>query len=143
MSVTSIVAILAGLTFVITGLVVASVDLTRRRGLWIVPAAGSALFLLFSVVAVVSEGPTGFWPEHTRNLWGNQIWLDLLLCATVGFTGLAPRARALGMRLVPWFILVASTGAIGLLAMSARFLFLRDHAARAGASTPAMAISSV
>lgn len=72
-------------------------------------------------------GPFGFWPEHVRNAWGNQIWFDLLLSVGMAFALLAPRARAQGMRLVPWFIAVACTGSVGLLAMGARYLFLCEN----------------
>ena len=45
---------------------------------WKLPALMSAAFLAFSVVAVFKEGPVGFWYNHTQNLWGNQVWFDLL-----------------------------------------------------------------
>jgi hypothetical protein len=97
----------------------------RRR--WLFPAALSAGFLAFSLYTVSQEGVLAFWPEHTRNLWGNQIWFDLLLAAGVGYTALAPRARAVGMNLVPWLVTVAVTGSIGLCAMFARVIQLESE----------------
>jgi len=45
---------------------------------------------------VIREAPLGFWVEHPRHLWGNQIWFDLLLAAGVAWALLVPRARRLG-----------------------------------------------
>ena len=94
---------------------------------WMVPAGFSGLFFGWSLYAIWSEGPLGFWPEHIRNLWGNQIFCDLILGISVGWVMLAPRAKALGMKLLPWFVLILCTGNIGLLAMLARFLFLHQR----------------
>lgn len=110
---------------VCTGLLVAcALGADRRRQAWIVPAVLSALFTLLSLRAMLIEGPLGFWPEHTRNLWGNQIFLDLLLAATCAITLSAPAARARGMRLWPWIALILLTGSIGLCAYAARLLYL-------------------
>jgi hypothetical protein len=95
---------------------------------WQIPALASAAFLGFSVYAGLSEGPLGFWVEHTRNLWGNQIWLDLLLAASVGWALMLPRARAVGMRPLPWLAVVALLGSIGFLAMLARLFQLEQRA---------------
>ncbi|MCU0888779.1 MAG: hypothetical protein MUC64_12350 [Rubritepida sp.] len=95
---------------------------------WRVPAGLALAFLGFSLAAVLAEGPLGFWPEHTRNLWGNQIWFDLLLAAGVAWALMLPRARAAGMRPLPWLPLILGTGSIGLLAMLARLLQLEARA---------------
>lgn len=100
-------------------------------GLWMAPAALSALFFLWSLAAVVVEGPLGFWTEHTRNLWGVQIWFDLLLAVAIGWWMAVPRARALGMRPTLWLCAVLSTGCIGFLAMVARMLYLEAASERA------------
>lgn len=97
---------------------------------WIVPALFSFLFLAFSIVSIIAEGPLGFWPEHTRNLWGNQIWFDLLLAACIGWFLIVPRAKALGMKLLPWGLIVLSSGCIGFTAMVARMLYLQERTAR-------------
>lgn len=97
-----------------------------RPGAWRVPAALAVLFLAWSIGAVLIEGPLGFWPEHTRNLWGNQIWFDLLLAAGCAWFALLPRCRAAGMQPWLWLALVATTGSIGLLLMLARLLWLEE-----------------
>ncbi|HRK17623.1 MAG TPA: hypothetical protein PK970_01590 [Hyphomicrobiaceae bacterium] len=96
-------------------------------GAWRIPAALSVAFLLWSLYAAFYEGVTGFWPEHTRNLWGNQIWFDLLLAATIGWWLILPRARAVGMQTWGWLVAVLATGSIGFLAMLARVLFLEER----------------
>lgn len=95
---------------------------------WIVPASLSAAFAAFSVFVVVQEGPLGFWTEHIRNGWGNQIFIDLLLAATTALLMGAERARAAKMRLQLWVVLVIATGSIGLMAFLARLWYLeRDR----------------
>jgi predicted anti-sigma-YlaC factor YlaD len=120
----------AGLGFVLFGLWTLQRATPALAGAWRFAAALSLLFAAFSLWAVVQEGPLGFWPEHTRNLWGQQIWFDLLLAAGTAWAALLPRARALGMRPAPWLLAVVCTGSIGLLAMLARLLYLRERSAR-------------
>ncbi len=94
---------------------------------WLVPAVASGLFAVGSVVAVVREGPTGFWPVHTVNAWGNQVWFDLLLAVLVAWFLLQPRMRAQGMAPLPWLALVFATGSIGLLAVLARLMYVEGR----------------
>ncbi len=117
--------IAAALLFV--ALAVAAMRLAERRPkwLWRLPAALCAGFLAFSLFAVSIEGPLGFWPEHTRNLWGNQIWFDLLLAVGIAWFFIVPQARQVGMRLPLWLLLILSTGCIGFMAMLARLLYLQ------------------
>lgn len=98
------------------------------RHSWAGPAMLAVVFLGWSAYSIAAEGPLGFWTEHTRNAWGNQIWFDLLIAVGTGWTLLLPQARALGMRLVPWSLLVLASGGIGLFAMLSRCLYLRDRA---------------
>ena len=121
-------ALAAGLAVVLVGLYntrPATGPADRRA-----PAAFALLFLGWSTFAALTEGPTGFWPEHVRNAWGNQIWFDLLLAATVAVAALAPAARAVGMNTRLWLLLVAATGSIGLLAMLARLRYLQSQSAQ-------------
>ena len=97
MSVVSLVPVASGALFIIYGLRVLTSQ-GHTKNLWVLPAAASFSFLMFSLYAVVQEGPLGFWTEHTRNLWGNQIWLDLLLAASIGWFLIVPQAKSLGMR---------------------------------------------
>ncbi|MEM8766741.1 MAG: hypothetical protein AAGE43_04810 [Pseudomonadota bacterium] len=99
------------------------------RWAWLVPASLSLLFAAFSVIVILNEGPLGFWTEHVRGGWGNQIWIDLLLAIGIGWYLLVPPAQELGMRPLPWLAAVVLSGCIGLLAMLARYLYLRERAA--------------
>jgi len=69
---------------------------------WLFPAGLGALFLIFSLVTVAQDGLLQFWLNHTTTLAGNQVWFDLLFAVTIAFYLIAPRARALGMPLLPW-----------------------------------------
>ena len=100
----------------------------RQPGLWWVPALLSAAFFVGSLRAIMTGGSLGFWAEHTRNDWTNQIFLDLLLSASCAYFLLLARARAVSMKVLPWFGMIAVTGSIGLLAMIARVLYLERSA---------------
>jgi len=123
-----IVPIVAALSFIVFGVSQAGAAPHPGKG-WKIAAALSALFLAWSLFAVWREGPLGFWAQHVQDAWGVQIWLDLLLGVGLAVALLFPRARAVGMRPLPWFLLVACTGSVGLLAMLARCLFLEERAA--------------
>lgn len=117
----------AAVAFLLFAGYVVTADGEPIRNRWMFPAAASLAFLLFSLHAIAAEGMLGFWTEHTRNLWGNQIWLDLLLAVGIAWFFVVPQAKALGMRPAPWLALIVCTGCIGLLAMTARLLYLRDR----------------
>jgi hypothetical protein len=112
-------------------ILVISKDDRHMKNSWLFPATLSLLFLLFSVQAIVSAGFLGFWVEHTRNLWGNQIWFDLLLGIGIGWYLVVPQAKALNMRLSIWLALIVCTGSIGFLATISRLLYLRERAENA------------
>ena len=99
-----------------------------KRGLWRVPAALSVLFFAASLLPIASGGVLGFWTEHVRNDWGNQIFVDLLFCAGSAFFLILPRARAVGMNPLLWLLGIGATGSIGLLATLARLLYLEEKA---------------
>jgi hypothetical protein len=122
--------ILAGIAFVGFALIIWLRPASARPRRWMVPATLSLGFLLFSLHTVKTEGPLGFWTEHTRNRWGNQIWFDLLLGVGVSWFLIVPQAKAVKMRLPWWLALIVLTGGVGLLAMLARLLYLRDTASR-------------
>ena len=108
--------------------VVAAIAAAVRPNIsWKVPAAAAFPFLLWSIFTVAHEGMAGVWREHTRNAWGNQIWLDLLIAIAIAWSVLLPRARAAGMRTWPWLVLILSTGCIGLAAMFARCRYLESR----------------
>ena len=72
--------------------------------------------------------------NHTANLWGVQVWWDLLFSLSVAFFFVLPRARAQGMNLPFWTVFILATASIGLLAMVARLFWLeQSHPAPARA----------
>mgnify|MGYP007095759980 FL=1 len=128
--------VVGGLLFVAFNVLAVTRSGGPPPGSWRISAALSAAFFAFSAVTIAREGVLGFVPVHTLGLWGNQVWLDLLLAASTAFAFLAPEARARGMRPLPWFLLVAATGSIGLFAMLARVQYLRERTVVATAGAP-------
>jgi hypothetical protein len=116
-------------------LIVATVTLRRKpTSDWRVPVVLATCFGLFSVATVAVEGPLGFWAEHTRSLWGNQVWIDLLFAVGIAWAFILPRARRVGMSTWPWLGFVVATGCIGLGLMVARCLYLEKHTTAGGAA---------
>lgn len=103
-----------------------------KPGLWRYPAALSAVFTLWTFWCL-TDGLLPVWQNHSQNLWGNQVWFDLLFAVAMIWVLLLPRARALGMNIPFWFLMLF-TASIGLLAMFARMLYLEE---RTGVSEPA------
>lgn len=130
MIMTEVFAFAAGGIFMIFSIyILLKKNPTKYSHLWLLPAIASLVFLVFSVWAIVKQGLFGFWVEHSlRSLWGNQIWFDLLLMASIAWYLVLPQARKLGMSLPFWLLLIVSTGSIGFLAMLARLLFLQEKA---------------
>lgn len=126
MTITRILPIIAGCLAVLFVLYNVFEDGEMKKS-WVVPALFSLLFFAFSIASIISEGPLGFWPEHTRNMWGNQIWFDLLIAVCIGWFFITPKAKALGMKLLPWGLIVLGTGCIGFTAMVARVLYLQER----------------
>ena len=132
MSLTQVMPIVMGL---LVGVYVVQLSLRSSETLsrnWLLPACVASGFLLWTLAAVIHEGPTGFWSLHTRGLWGNQIWFGLLFAVSVALAFMVPRARSLGMRTAPWALFVLATGSIGLLAMCARIIQLEAREVSAG-----------
>ncbi|OBV12261.1 hypothetical protein [Erythrobacter dokdonensis] len=104
-------------------------------------APGSALlaaslaagFAAFTAITIATEGVFPVVLNHTSNLWGVQVWWDLLLSLSVAYFLIAPRARAQGMNLPLWTVFILATASIGLLAMCAR-LFWQESKAKAASS---------
>jgi hypothetical protein len=122
----AVLPIVAILLFIGVTLTLAARPASNRGGSWLVPAAFAAAFLGWSLYTVAMEGPVGFWPNHTANAWSNQVWFDLLMAIGTAWALLLPRARAVGMRPLPWLVLIVASGSIGLLAMTARCLMLES-----------------
>lgn len=88
-------------------------------------------------VDIFAEGPIGFWTEHTRNKWGNQIWFDLLLAVGAAWSLIVPQAKQADMRTPAWLFAIVCTGSIGLLAIVARLNYLRLKESSANKKRPA------
>jgi hypothetical protein len=91
---------------------------------WGLPAGAGALLILFSLWTVAEEGLIQFWINHTTTLAGVQVWFDLVIAVAISFVLIAPRARAVGMPLLPWGLAVIATASIALLPMLARLFWL-------------------
>ena len=97
------------------------------------PVLAAALAAGFSAFTAIPIWAEGVWPvviNHTSNLWGVQVWWDLLFSLTIALFFVAPRARAAGMNLLPWTLFIAATASIGLLVMCARLFWLERAAAQ-------------
>lgn len=105
------------------------------HGSALLAASLAAGFAAFTAVTIAAEGVFPVILNHTSNLWGVQVWWDLLFSLSVGFFFVLPRARAQGMNTGLWTALVLATASIGLLAMAARLFWLEQ----AGAREPAAA----
>lgn len=101
----------------------------REMGSAAAAAMLCAGFSAFTAVQIAKEGVIGFYTNHSSNLTGLQVWWDLIMCALIALFFIAPRARAQGMNVTLWGILVGTTASIGLLAMCARLFWLEQAAA--------------
>ena len=87
-----------------------------------------AAFIAFSAIPITQEGYLGFLPNHTQDLWGTQVWYDLIICVVISLIFIVPRAKAVGMRVPLWVIAVGLTASISLLPMVARLFWLESRA---------------
>ena len=95
----------------------------------ILAAMLSAAFGAYTAVQIAQEGVMMFYTNHTQNMTGLQVWVDLVMCVVIGLFLIAPRARKAGMNILPWALFVGATASIGLLAMCARLFWLENHSA--------------
>ncbi len=119
-------ALVGGLAALLTILIA-----KREVGSVAVAATLCAAFSTFTAVQIGQEGVAGFFTNHSQNLTGLQVWWDLLMCALIALFLIAPRARAQGMNVPAWGLLVGTTASIGLLAMCARLFWLEQQSGRA------------
>ena len=105
----------------------------RKVGSTAVAASLSAGFAAFTAITIWQTGLIPVWENHTANLWGVQVWWDLLFAVGIALFLIAPRAREQGMNLPLWTLFVISTASIGLLAMCA-VLFRKERAAAGDAA---------
>ncbi len=91
-------------------------------------AALCAGFAAYSAGTIYADGLLPVFENHSTNMWGVQVWWDLLFAVTLALFLIAPRARKVGMNLPLWALFVAITASIGLLAMAARLFWLERAA---------------
>ena len=96
----------------------------RVQERWWIAALLAVGFIAFSAVPIMQEGYLGFLPNHTQNLWGTQVWYDLVICVVVAMVFIVPRAKAAGMKVPLWVLAVGLTASIALLPMVARLFWL-------------------
>ncbi len=106
------------------------------KGNAIAAAIVCALFFGYTAVQIWSEGIIMFFTNHSANMTGLQVWWDLVMSVLIAFFFILPRARAAGMNVIPWAMVVATTASIGLLAMCARLFWLENEAANAQPQSP-------
>ena len=124
---------LGGLVIAATAIVIAATR-PAAPGNALLAGALAAGFAAFTAVTIATEGVFPVILNHTANLWGVQVWWDLLFSLGVAFVLILPRARAAGMSLWPWTAFILATASIGLLAMAARLFWLeraQQHSRRA------------
>ena len=115
----------------IAALIAVSVILFARRdiGSFVLAGSLSAGFGAYTAVTIANEGVLPVWTNHTSNLWGVQVWWDLLFAVGIALFLIAPRARKAGMNMPFWTLAVLATASIALLAMCARLFWLEQRAA--------------
>lgn len=94
----------------------------------VLAGALAAGFAAFSAVTIWAEGVFPVVLNHTSNLWGVQVWWDLLFSLSVAYFLILPRAKAQGMNLAAWTLFILATASIGLLAMCSRLFWLEGQA---------------
>ena len=98
------------------------------QGNWLLAAILGLGFAGLTIVTIAREGPLGFIPNHTQDLWGIQVWYDLMIAVVIALVFILPRAKAAGMNTTLWVLAVAGTASFALLPMVARLFWLEAHA---------------
>lgn len=115
--------------FLVALVAIASILLNDQKvGSAALAAALAAGFAAYTAGTIYAEGLLVVLTNQTSNLWGVQVWWDLLIAVAIGLFLIAPRARAQGMNLPLWIVFVVATASIGLLAMAARLFWLEQAA---------------
>ncbi len=99
----------------------------RVQERWWLAALLAAGFIAFSAFPIMQEGYLGFIPNHTQDLWGTQVWYDLVIVVIIALVFIVPRAKAAGMMVLPWVLAVGLTASIALLPMVARLFWLESR----------------
>lgn len=129
LALTPLTALFAGGFLVAVAAILSIVMREQKIGSAALAAALCGGFAAYTAGTIYSEGLAPVLANHTSNLWGVQVWWDLLIAVTIALFLIAPRARAQGMNMPLWTAFVVATASIGLLAMVARLFWLERAAA--------------
>lgn len=94
---------------------------------YLLAAMLAGAFAAFTAVTVATDGVMPVLANHTANLWGVQVWWDLLIAVLIALVFIVPRARRVGMNVPLWVLAVAATASIALLVMVARLFWLEQR----------------
>jgi hypothetical protein len=119
---------IGGLVCAVLGILGAALR-PAARGNAVLAGLLSAAFAAYTALTIAREGVMTVIVNHTFNLWGVQVWWDLLSAVTIAMVLVAPRAKAAGMNLLPWTLFVLATASIGLFALAARLFWLEQRKA--------------
>lgn len=129
LALTPLTALFAG-GFLVAVAAIASIVMREQKiGSAALAAALCGGFAAYTTGTIYAEGVLPVLANQSSNLWGVQVWWDLLIAITIALFLIAPRARAQGMNLPLWTVFVVATASIGLLAMVARLFWLERAAA--------------
>ena len=124
----TLLPILAVIPVVLIALAAMKANDPTPKNAWMIAALFCGGLIAWTIPAAMSQGPIGFLHAQSQSLWGNQVWFDLLMALTMAWVLILPRAKALGMKL-PFWLLLLSLGSIGFAAMLARLLYLEEKTA--------------
>lgn len=124
MTVLQLLPILFFLGTVAAIMVTATASTLSGARAWKIAAAVAVFFIGFTALQLAHDGVLQFWRNHTNDMTGNQVWFDLNAAVALSFYLLVPRARAVGMNVVPWGVAVFTTASVALLPMFARVIWL-------------------
>ena len=125
MTLVQIIPIIAFLSVVAIALAITYSNLAKSAGFWKFWAVYAVGYGAFSICAIAEDGLMMFYTNHSQNLVGNQVWIDLVFAVAIGWLLILPEARTRGMNVTLWLVFVIATATIGFGAMVARLLYLR------------------
>ena len=99
MTLTPLIALFAGGFAIALAAIISVAWKPRQVGSAVLAAALGAGFAAYTAGTIASEGVMQVVTNHTTNMWGVQVWWDLLIAVTLCLFLIAPRARAVGMNL--------------------------------------------
>lgn len=127
MSLVQIIPIVGIITVFALILAVTFTDLAKAKGFWLFWLVYAIAYGLFSIWAISEDGLMMFWTNHSTNLVGNQVWIDLIVAVLIGWMLILPEARSRNMNVTFWMVFIMATATIGFGAMIGRVLYLRSQ----------------